>query len=137
LQNLSKILSKLREDSMMDLEKIVSPILKQQQKHNCRQLKAVEEIKSSVKLSSIVCALSLHCIAHVYMPQPLKERQLLSSFIYTFTDSKQSVLFGNSWQQYPKQSLPRTLFEYALELCKQLWSAQSHKDHHHGRKEEQ
>ncbi len=128
LAKLVKILSKLREDSMMDLEKVVSPILKQQQKHNCRQLKAVEEIKSSVKLYSIACALSLRCIAHVYTPQPLKERQLLSSIIHTFTDSKQSVLFGNLWQQYPKQSLPRTLFEYALESFKQLWSAQSHKD---------
>jgi len=35
-------LSKIREDAMMDLEKVVSPILKQHQKHNCPQLKVVE-----------------------------------------------------------------------------------------------
>jgi len=123
-----KLLSKIREDAMMDLEKVVSPILKQHQKHNCRQLKVVEEIKISVKLFSIACALSLRCIVHTYTPQPLKERKLLSSFIYSFTDSTQSVRFGDLWQQFPKQSLPRTLFEYALESFQQLWSAQSHKD---------
>lgn len=127
LAKLAKLLSTLREDSMIDLGKVVSPSLKQQQKHSCRHLKAVEEIKSSVKLFSIACALSLRSIAHAYTPQPLQQRQLLASCIHSFTDYKKSVLFGTLWQQYPKQSLPRTLFEYALESFKQLWSAQSHK----------
>jgi len=62
-----------------------------------------QDSKKDAKLFCIACALSLCCNVHAYMPQPLKERKLLSSFIYSFNDSKQSVRVGDLWQQFPKQ----------------------------------